>query len=73
MREIEGERLIIGRPFSRPTTMMEAYQPSINYWALTMKRYDARADLRAEGDVVCWGVKGGEDVRAGVVMGKGFV
>lgn len=38
-----------------------------------MKRYDARADLRAEGDVVCRGVKGGEDVRAGVVMGKGFV
>lgn len=41
-----------------------------------MKRYDAPADLTrtgAEGDVVCWGVKGGEDVRAGVVMGKGFV
>lgn len=44
MREIEGERLIMGLPFSRPT--IEVYQPSINYVDINYEtlRY-ARADL----------------------------
>lgn len=55
MREIEGERLIMGLPFSRPT--IEVYQPSINYVDINYEtlRY-ARADLTG-GDVVCRGVE----------------
>lgn len=59
MREIEGERLIMGRPFSRPTSTIEAYQPSINYVDINYEtlRY-ARADLTG-GDVICRGIERG--------------
>lgn len=71
MREIEGERLIMGRPFSRPTSTIEAYQPSINYVDINYEtlRY-ARADLT--GGTTSSVEESRGDVRA-VVTGKGFV
>lgn len=70
MREIEGERLIMGLPFSRPT--IEVYQPSINYVDINYEtlRY-ARADLT--GGTTSSVEESRGDVRARVVTGKGFV